>query len=123
MRVGEISRRTGVSVRSVRYYEQSGLLQATRRPNGYRDFDPSTIERVRAIRDLLDSGFTVEEVLSLSSCLQGDGASPTCCSQTATLYREKLARIGAQVRTLQDIGRRIEKRLATLEPCRRYAPA
>jgi hypothetical protein len=66
---------------------------------------------------LLESGFTVDEILSLSSCLQGVAATTKCCSQTAALYRDKLARISAQVQTLQQIGRRIQERLATLEPC------
>jgi DNA-binding transcriptional MerR regulator len=117
MQVGQIAARTGVSVRSIRHYERAGLLHASRRPNGYREFDGSAVERVRAIRDLLGSGFTVEEILSLASCLQGGDTCAGCCSQTVALYREKLARIDQQVSTLLDLRRRIEDRISTLEPC------
>lgn len=117
MQVGEVAARTGVSVRAIRYYEQAGLLPATRRANGYRDFDPSAVERVGVIRDLLDSGFTLDEISSLSDCLQGAATDSGCCTQTVTLYREKLAKVDAQLRTLKQLRRRITERIAMLEPC------
>ena len=117
MRVGELSARTGVSVRSIRYYEQAGLLPAVRKPNGYREFDASAVERVGAIRSLLETGFTIEEVQSLSECLIGGGGGADCCGQTVALYRSKLEKIDLQLRTLSQIRGRIEERIALLEPC------
>ena len=117
MRVGELSARTGVSVRSIRYYEQAGLLPAARRPNGYRVFDEGAVERVTAIRGLLETGFTIEEVQSLSSCLTAAGDDVCCCTQTVALYRSKLARIDLQLATLATLRGRIEERIALLEPC------
>ena len=118
MQVGEISERTGVSVRAIRYYERAGLLPARRRENGYRDFDPSAVERVRAIRDLLETGFTLADVTALAPCLLSadeDGAlAPDCSDRTARLYREKLSKIDAQIRTLRQLRRRIEERLAAI---------
>ena len=120
MQVGEISERTGVSVRAIRYYERAGLLPARRRENGYREFDPSAVERVRAIRDLLETGFTLADVTALAPCLlsAADGATPgsDCGSRTAAMYREKLAKIDAQMRTLGQLRQRIEERLAEIEP-------
>ena len=115
MQVGEIAARAGVSVRSVRHYERAGLLRAGRRPNGYREFDATAVARVRAIRDLLDSGFTVAEVLSLADCLQGVAGNTRCGAQTAALYRTKLAKIDAQLHTLTQLRHRIKERLAMLE--------
>ena len=117
MQVGEISERTGVSVRAIRYYERAGLLPATRRDNGYRDFDPSAVERVRAIRDLLETGFTLADVTALAPCLldADDGApSADCSGRTARMYREKLAKIDAQIRTLRQLRGRIEERLTAM---------
>src|SRR5215211_7091366 len=111
MQVGEISERTGVSVRAIRYYERAGLLAATRRENGYREFDPSAVERVRAIRDLLETGFTLADVTALAECLLGADESgalkPGCSGRTARLYREKLSRIDARMRTLRQLRDRI----------------
>ncbi|MDB4948933.1 MAG: MerR family transcriptional regulator [Gemmatimonadetes bacterium] len=117
MRVGEVARETGVSVRSIRYYEQAGLLHATRRTNGYREFDAAVVDRVRAIRSLVETGFTLEEVISLSSCLAAAPGCAGCCNQTVALYRDKLAKVNEQVRTLAQLAERIEQRIALLEPC------
>ena len=117
MRVGELAASTGVSIRSIRHYEHTGLLNARRRENGYREFDAGAIDRVRVIRDLIDSGFTVEEIGSLASCLYSPTTSVGCCERTVSLYRAKLARIEQQVSTLTRLRGRIEERIAVLEPC------
>jgi MerR family transcriptional regulator, copper efflux regulator len=116
MQVGELATRAGVSVRSIRHYEGAGLLTAERRPNGYREFDEKAVQRVRTIRDLIDTGFTVEEITSLAPCLDGTDCEERCSARTAALYRRKLVRIEGQMRTLKQLQRRIEARLATLEP-------
>lgn len=118
MQVGELSARTGASVRSIRHYESAGLLHATRRDNGYREFDAASIDRVRIIRDLLETGFTVDEIGSLASCLYEPSTASDCCARTVSLYRKKLARVEQQVETLVRLRRRLRDRIATLEPCR-----
>jgi len=118
MRVGELSASTGVSVRSIRHYERAGLLEATRRANGYREFDAVSVDRVRVIRDLIESGFTVDEIGSLASCLYDAARSASCCERTVSIYRNKLARIRQQMTTLNRLRDRIELRIAELEPCR-----
>jgi hypothetical protein len=40
VRVGELARRTGVTIRALRYYEAAGLVVPARLPNGYRDYEP-----------------------------------------------------------------------------------
>lgn len=115
MRVGELAAKTGASIRSIRYYEQAGLLIASRTPKGYREFDGGAVERVRAIRGLLESGFTVEEIFSLSSCLTAAVDDRDCCGQTAALYRDRLAKIDQQMRTLAQLRERVAGRIAALE--------
>jgi DNA-binding transcriptional MerR regulator len=117
MRVGEVSGRTGVSVRSIRHYERAGLLAAARGRNGYREFDEAVVERVGMIRDLIGSGFTVAEIQSLSACLSTAADDCGCCTRTVALYREKLAKIEAQVRALTLLQARIRQRIGALEPC------
>jgi DNA-binding transcriptional MerR regulator len=111
MRIGELARRAGASVRSIRCYEQAGLIHANRARNGYRDFDDAAAERIRSIRDLLQTGFTVDEIRSLSSCLHGAPHDPDCHAMRTSLYREKLAKIDQQIATLALIRGRIEKLL------------
>lgn len=56
MRIGEVTRRTGVAARMLRYYEEQDLLSPGRHPNGYRDYTEADVQRVATIRDLSSSG-------------------------------------------------------------------
>src|SRR4029079_12070871 len=116
MRVGEIAKRTGASTRAIRYYERAGLLQSTRQDNGYREFGSSAVERVRAIRDLIATGFTIEDIVSLASCLPASAGNPNCGEQTAAVYRRKLDAVEAQMRTLRELRSRLRERLDALDP-------
>ena len=55
MRIGELSRRTGLSTRMLRYYEQEGLIHPRRGANGYRDYTDDDVARAKLIRDLVTS--------------------------------------------------------------------
>ncbi|MGW5481547.1 MerR family transcriptional regulator [Streptomyces sp. NPDC004008] len=72
MRIGELSRRTGVSQRSLRYYEEQGLLTPTRLPNGYRDYDERTVTTVRRIQILLSARLGTSAVAEILPCTVGD---------------------------------------------------
>jgi DNA-binding transcriptional MerR regulator len=72
MRIGELSRRTGVSVRMLRYYEEQQLLSATRTSSGYRDYDENAVERVRRIRCLHSSALPTPVVRQVLASLCGD---------------------------------------------------
>ncbi|GAA2045474.1 MerR family transcriptional regulator [Catenulispora yoronensis] len=56
MKIGELSRRTGASIRALRYYEEQGLLSPERLPSGYRDYDERSVATVARIRVLLSAG-------------------------------------------------------------------
>ncbi|MGQ0516374.1 MerR family transcriptional regulator, partial [Bacillus sp. D-CC] len=65
MRIGELSKETGVSERSLRHYEEKGLLPSKRLANGYRDFDESAIEKVELIQMYLQIGLNLEETVRI----------------------------------------------------------
>jgi len=69
MQIKELSGRTDVSARLLRYYEEQGLLSPQRQENGYRDYDEATVERVRQIRGLLDAGLTTEIIRAVLPCI------------------------------------------------------
>lgn len=69
MLIRELSDRTGVATRLLRYYEEQGLLRPRRRDNGYRDYDETSVDRVGQIRGLLDSGLTTEIIKEVLPCL------------------------------------------------------
>ncbi|MGJ5221899.1 MerR family transcriptional regulator, partial [Bradyrhizobium oligotrophicum] len=68
MKIGELSRRTGVSVRMLRYYEGQGLLAPVRTEAGYRDYGPAEEETVRRIKLLGAAGMTLDTIQQLLPC-------------------------------------------------------
>ncbi|MER6115935.1 MerR family transcriptional regulator [Streptomyces sp. A0642] len=69
MRIGELASRAGVSVRSVRYYEEQGLLASTRSPSGQRHFRDDDVERVAFIQRLYAAGLSSRTVVELLPCV------------------------------------------------------
>ncbi|MEU8582460.1 MerR family transcriptional regulator [Streptomyces abikoensis] len=100
MRIGELSRRTGVSTRMLRYYEQQGLLGSERDGNGYRRYQPAAVERVHRIRELLDAGMTTEVIRTLLPCAQG-GPGLLACSRSVQALDDQLARVDEQMAELE----------------------
>ncbi|APU15040.1 putative transcriptional regulator [Actinoalloteichus sp. GBA129-24] len=103
MRIGELSRRTGVSERSLRYYEQQKLLEPQRRPSGYREYAESDVEVVRRIRTLLAAGLNTTIIAEVLPCMvvDGDLLVPGCSELAVELSRER-DRITGQIDELSD---------------------
>lgn len=68
MRIGELAARTGASVRSLRYYEEQGLLTSTRSAGGQRHFTEADTERVDFIQRLYAAGLSSRTILELMPC-------------------------------------------------------
>ncbi|WP_460364272.1 MerR family transcriptional regulator [Actinocorallia lasiicapitis] len=90
VRIGEAARVSGVSARSLRYYEAEGLLVSGRSANGYRDYCQPTIDRVRLVRALLDAGLSVRLVREvLPYVTSEDGVCAEFLAQVQS-YRDRL---------------------------------
>ena len=118
MRISEVSRRTGVSIRSLRYYEQKRLLCAQRLSNGYRDLDEGAIERVQTIQMYLGLGLTTEQIEEILACTQTSpfpDPLPDCEEALLTLYQDKLQDVEHQMRVLTTLRTRLNERIACLQ--------
>ena len=113
MRIGELSKRTGASVRSIRYYQQQGLVRASRRASGYREFDESAVELVSRIQVLLRNGFTLDEIRSVAVDLD-DSNLDAVCRDVAALYHRKLAELDERIREVEQLQQRIRERLVAI---------
>lgn len=69
MKIGELSAKTGVAARMLRYYEEQGLITPRRLSNGYREYDDYRVDRVLKIRGLLDSGVPTRIIGDMLPCL------------------------------------------------------
>jgi DNA-binding transcriptional MerR regulator len=104
MKISEASRVSGVSARSLRHYEDEGLIVPGRFSNGFRDYCQSTIDRVLVIRTLLESGLPVRLIKELLPRLTGgsDAGTDAVCAEflhEVQSYRDRLA---ARIAVLRD---------------------
>ncbi|MFK0235418.1 MerR family transcriptional regulator [Streptomyces vinaceus] len=83
MRIGELAGRAGVSVRSVRYYEEQGLLASTRSASGQRHYTDEEVERVVFIQRLYAAGLSSRTIAELLPCVD----SPSEQASDAALTR------------------------------------
>ncbi|MET9709413.1 MerR family transcriptional regulator [Nocardiopsis alba] len=104
MRIGELSERTGVSRRLLRYYEEQGLLESTRSLNGYRVYGERAPRVVLRIRALLDMGLTTRTIASVLPCVREGSEEPIdlemCPDLLATIRRE-VAALDARIDELE----------------------
>ena len=118
MHIGELSRRTGVSIRSLRYYDQKHLLRSHRLANGYRDLDEDAVKRVKTIQMYLSLGLTTEQIAEVIDCpgnLPLPEQLPVCEEALLALYQEKLQEVEDQIALLTEVQARLKERIAWLE--------
>ncbi|PRX44905.1 DNA-binding transcriptional MerR regulator [Prauserella shujinwangii] len=77
MRIGELALRTGVSERSLRYYEQQGLLAAERTAGGHREYPEAAVDRVIRIQELFAAGLRSKTIARLLPCLRDTDGGPS----------------------------------------------
>lgn len=77
MRIGELSECTGVSIRSLRYYDDQGLLPAGRTSGGHRTYPEAAIDRVIRIQELFAAGLNSSKVRDLLPCMRDSDGGPS----------------------------------------------
>ncbi|MCO5974843.1 MerR family transcriptional regulator [Actinoallomurus sp. WRP6H-15] len=102
MRIGELSRRTGVSERSLRYYETQGLLTAERTPGGHREYADSAVDRVARIQELYTAGLCSSKIAQLLPCMRDADGGPaaTASARLITDLAVERERINRQIHDL-----------------------
>ncbi|MGV2895436.1 MerR family transcriptional regulator [Achromobacter sp. AGC78] len=100
LKIGALAQATGVSVRSIRHYDQHGLLASTRAENGYRGFEAVAVTQVKQIQRLIATGFSLEEIRSFPDCmLLIEGAK--ACADMTDAKRKRLAILEKQIAALE----------------------
>lgn len=117
MRIGELSTRTGITTKTIRYYEHVGLLpDPPRTAAGYRDYDDSAIGRLSFVRAAQSIGLTLGEIREVIA-VRERGESP--CPHVAELIRLHAEDLTKRIAALQDMRRelvRLAKVTARAEP-------
>lgn len=110
MLIGELSRRTGVSTRLLRYYEEQELLLPHRDANGYRWYGADAPARVEQIRELLEAGLPTREIREVLPCSGPEGKGH--CDRSRSVLHGGLDRLD---RRLDELNRKRERLAAQVE--------
>ena len=98
MRIGELAERTGVTTKTLRFYEQEGILPEPRRTSsGYRHYEPEAVDRVAFIRRAQTAGLTLAQIREILA-VRDDGKPP--CQHVATFVEQRLAQLDQRLEEL-----------------------
>jgi len=113
--IRELSRKTGVSVRSIRYYETKKLLIPKRLENGYREYDETAVERVKTIQLYLNLGLNTDDIAQIIDCPTSMQSGRPLCKLVQELYKAKLADVNSKIAILHQVQLRLQERIQDFE--------
>ncbi len=117
LRIGRVADLAGVGVETIRFYEREGLVpQPPRRPSGYRQYPPDTVDRIRFIKRAKELGFTLREIRELLHLRTSSGGR---CEDVRRRAESKVVEIEGKIRDLEAMQRALESLIAA---CQRDAP-
>jgi MerR family mercuric resistance operon transcriptional regulator len=100
--IGELSRRTGCNIETVRYYERIGILPVPLRRGRYRAYDPADVRRLSFVRRARELGFPIDTVRALLALADG---GPASCSQARDLADTHLKEVRVKIADLRRMER------------------
>ena len=98
MNIGEAATQSGLPAKTIRYYEDIGLLRPMRAANGYRDYGVADIHRLRFLQRARSLGFTIEECRSLLSLYEDEHRASADVKAVAL---EKIGEVERKIAELQ----------------------
>lgn len=116
MLINELSKKTGFSIHTIRYYENLGLIQGfsdeSIKSNNYKNYDESAVERLGIILEAKEVGFTLAEIRKLLSAWFDEENSKT---ETIKLFQSKIVEIDRKIKQFKQIKKRLETVCTDLE--------
>lgn len=124
MKIGELSERSGRTVRTLHFYEELGLLSpASRTKGGFRLYDDNALVRVHWISRLQELGFSLPEIKEFLREIHGNQSAPAMMGDLHRFYATKLRETREQIERLQALESELSASLAYLRTCLGCAPA
>lgn len=106
LQIGQLAKRAGASIHTIRYYEKLGLLEGpSRSGGGFRLYGQDTVERLHFIQKAKEFGLTLEEIKKITCC--GDKGLGPCCDMTVKLFNRKAEELEGKIQELNRTKRRV----------------
>lgn len=107
MNINEVAQKAGLPAKTIRYYEEIGLIRPARAPNGYRRFRDSDLQKLAFIARARGLGFTIEDCRALLALYEDQGRTSADVKALAeahlTRIETKIAELQAMRRTLSGL--------------------
>ena len=100
MNIKDAAARTGLSPKTIRYYEEIGLVTPARSDNGYRDFSASDAHKLGFLGRARALGFSIEECRALLALWEDEGRES---AEVKTIARRHLAEIEQKIADLREM--------------------
>ena len=98
LKIGEVSRRTGIGIEALRFYEKSGLLDRPGRTySGYRLYDESVLERLAFVKKAQLLGFSLDEIREL---IKHKRAGENPCAEVRETVKTRLAELDERIKQM-----------------------
>ncbi|MBO9127262.1 MULTISPECIES: Cu(I)-responsive transcriptional regulator [unclassified Rhizobium] len=105
MNIGEASARSGLPSKTIRYYEDIGLIRPDRNDNGYRDYAVADVHKLRFLQKSRGLGFSVEECRQLLALYEDKSRAS---ADVKELTQAKLTEIDRKIRELSELRHTLE---------------
>jgi len=106
--IGQVAKRTGMTAKTIRYYEAIGLVPAPRRgDSGYRHYDQAGVDRLRFIRRARALGLPLRRLKTLAGALNGSAPRRPLRPHLFALVRDQLTTVEKQLAELHLLRREL----------------
>ncbi len=124
LRVGELAKAVGKTVRAIHLYEELGLVTPAGRTEGrFRLYEPDAVDRINWIIKLQAIGFSLSEIQGFVGEFEGSASGREATTRVRETFARKLDEIRAQMTQLQVIENDLQEALAYLDACDTCSPA
>lgn len=103
MIVGQAAKQSGLPAKTLRYYEEIGLVEPQRLENGYRDYDDDDLARLRFLGRARSLGFSIEDCRNLLSLCDDDDRSSRDVKEIAKAHLDNIERKLAELQTMKKV--------------------
>ena len=124
IKVGDLSRRTGKTVRAIHLYEELGLLShPVRSKGGFRMYTGDGVKRIEWIQKLQDMGFSLTEIKAFLRVWEESSTAPEAMATVREIFSDKLHETRETIARLSRLAEELAESLAYLERCRSCSPS
>jgi MerR family transcriptional regulator, copper efflux regulator len=124
LKIGDLARKTGKTVRALHLYEELGLLRpVSRTSGGFRLFDADSLQRLHWISLLQEMGLSLHQIQDLLRDWWSGEHGPESMARLREVFKEKLVEARNQARRYEQLAAEIENSIQYFETCRSCFPA